>query len=371
MSINTSTSVKDRIDIFITNNLKPHIEKWEADRYTPYHLIGELGRENILLDCSKGDKSLPNKLYLAQSIGSLSLGISSTVLNTLNIPLYLLNKHASNSLLQRYLESYLKGSVIGAIAITEPQGGSNFINETETKLTMLDDKIVLNGQKHFILNLPGADFVIVLAKSRDHGLLSHTLILVPTNLTGVKIDKINTNGLHTASFGMVTFKDVIISKENIIGRLHRGLTYLDSALNEERLVGTFALMSMAERVLKDTYKYINSRPMFDSKLSQLQVVRHRMVELSADYEVAKAFLEEVAEIWIKTKDKESSTKIAMAKLICTKAALKIVNDCLQMYGGRGFLKDFNISRVYRDILGVSSFAGTLEMMKEIIANRKI
>lgn len=124
-------------------------------------------------------------------------------------------------------------------------------------------------------------------------------------------------------------------------------------------------------VLKETFEYVESRPMYGGNLSQLQTVRHKLAELSGEYEVAEAFINEVIQNWNTTNKKDLSIRVAMVKIVCTQAAINVVNGCMQMYGGRGFLHDYKISRQFRDVLGATSFAGTLEMMKEIISNRKL
>ncbi|MGX1984143.1 alkylation response protein AidB-like acyl-CoA dehydrogenase [Thermolongibacillus altinsuensis] len=374
MSTRTLESIKVQIDEIVEKDIVPHLEFWEQERIVPFHLINNLGSKGIIENICREPDGFDNKLYLAKKIGKLSLGISSTILNTLNIPLYLLRNYANEELKQKYLSPYLQGKLIGAVAITEPHGGSNFINNCETRIKIYENHVELSGKKHFILNIPGADFVIVLAKSGNGNILSHTLVLVPLDLidsNGIFIERIQTSGLHTAALGIIHFNNVLLPKEYVIGRLHKGLIYLENALTEERLVGTYALMSMTEEVIRETYSYVNNRPMFESKLADLQSVRHKLAELSAEYEIANLFLEDVIKQWRAQKSRDSSTKAAMAKLVCTQAALKVINGCLQLYGGRGFLHEYKISRIYRDALGSTSFAGTLEMMKEIISNRKI
>jgi acyl-CoA dehydrogenase len=365
------TSVNKKIDGIIEKSIKPYIENWEKSRFVPFDILKILGDEGIIYDCSIPEKSLVNKLYLAKALGETSLGISSTILNSLNIPLFLINHYANSVQREKYLKPYLKGEIIGAIAISEIQGGSNFIDENTTSIQVTEEHYVLNGSKHFILNLPGADFVIVLCKSLENNTLAQTLVIVPTNEKGVTIERIDTSGLQTAAFGKVTFNNVCVTKEQVIGRLHKGLIYLDEALTEERLVGTYALMSMTRDVLKDTYEYVNERPMYNGKLSQLQVIRHKLADLSGEFEVANAFIEDVIENWDNISKKERSTKVAMVKLVCSEASINVVNGCMQLFGGNGFLNDTKISRQFRDILGATSFAGTLEMMKEIISNRKL
>lgn len=365
-----STSIINRIDNIVEKDVIPYIEQWEETKSVPYELIKLLGEENIIYECAVGENNLSNKLYLAEALGKVSLGVSSTVLNTLNIPLFLLKKYANELQKEKYLDPYLQGDLVGAIGITELQGGSNFIEGSTTNIKTFDNHYVLNGHKHFVLNLPGADFVIVLAKSAEKNSLSHTLLIVPTNMPGVTMERIDTSGLQTASFGKISFNNVYVNKEQVLGRVNRGLVYLDEALSEERLVGTFALVSMTKEVLKNTFQYVNTRQIYNGKLSQLQVTRHKLAELSGEFEVASAFIDDVIQQWEMMSKNEKSTKVAMVKIVCTQAAIKVVNGCMQMYGGRGFLDEYRISRQYRDVLGATSFAGTLEMMKEIISNRK-
>lgn len=356
---------------YVQRDILPYVKEWEQQRYVPFHLIKEWGEKKLFAPCTPGTKAaFEAKRILAGALGSSrSMGTAATIMNHLNIPLWILNEKGSAYIKNRYLKPSIAGEAIGAIAITEPVNGSDLLHSTQTRCTMENDEIILNGGKHFILNLPGADFILVLARSSNRSdVLGFSLVVVPSDTPGVRVNRIQTTGLHTAALGEVQFEDCRIPLTHLVGDWHKGFMYIGAALTDERLIGSIVLMGLIREVLKDTYQFINERPFMKGKLGELQAIRHKMADMSAEFEIAAAYLDEVCELW-PSKSSDVQTKAAMAKFVCSEAAQKIVDGCLQLWGGRGFLDDCWISRAYRDSFAASSFAGSTEILKDIVAER--
>ncbi len=357
-----------KISEIIENNILPNVEKWETQKICPLWLVKELGEAGIIYNCVHTEYSFRNKIILAESLGRInSLGIACTIINNINIPLFMLKYFGSDQLKEKYLEPMLKGEMVGAIAITEPNGGSDIINSVNTSIFSEGDKLIINGTKKFILNVPGADFVIVLAKSSEKShFLGFTLVLVPLSGEGITVSRIKTGGLYTANMGEITFDNCHVPAENIIGDSNRGLLILNEAFNEERLIGSLLLLSSTENAIKMTFEFVNSRQLMNDRLGNLQAIRHKLADLCAEYEILKAFAYEVCEEW-PNKSTKFTRKVAMLKVLCAENSQKIIDSCLQLFGGRGYLAETPITRVYRDTIGAGLFAGAPEVMKEIIS----
>jgi alkylation response protein AidB-like acyl-CoA dehydrogenase len=336
-------------------------------------VIRKLGSWGLLEACSPlSQAGFERKLALTHALAACrSLGVVATVLDHLNAPLWLIARHATPELRDEWLPGILDGSRIGAIAVAEASGGTDLIGALRCQLREENGTRILDGEKTHILNLPGADFVVALARSAERrDALGFTLVALPLSTPGIRVERLATRSLRTAAIGRIRFEGCGVEPQQIIGSLHKGFLCFQEALIEERLLGAVALLAVARQVLDETIAFSRSRSMYGATLSELQTVRHRLAELEARWSVASAFVEDACQRWLENPDRRSAQPmVPICKLIGSESAEAIVDECLQLFGARGYLEDSWLARAARDVPAGTLFAGTSEAMRQVIADR--
>lgn len=229
------------------------------------------------------------------------------------------------------------------------------------------DSWVLTGEKKFITNGPIADYVVVLARTKaEQSNTSLTLLIVPTSTPGFSVrERIRTLGLHTSPTGWLVFDRCRIDKGLTLGKPHLGFFYLTEALLRDRLVGAAVAATGAKLVLTQTIQYLQQRRAYDSTLSKLQAVRHKISEMAAEVEMARRFVYSLCESY--RDGKVEAKEICMAKFQVIDIAQRVIERCLQLHGGYGFTEENWISRAYRDMRVLSVGGGASELMKDLVA----
>ena len=370
----TLEDYRKKVNDYCENQINPNVDQWIAKGGVPEAIYEEMASEGIFKACTNTDEmGFQYRVILAEALGKVkTLGLACSIINTLNMPLFLLEKFP-NDITNKYLDGIYSKGRMGAIAVTEENGGSDLVNSIKTTLTEKDGQYVLNGKKEFILNLPGADFVIVFAKSDEENTnaFSFSLVLVPTDLEGITIEKKKTSGIMLTNVGEITFHDCMLPKEYLLGKKGNGLMYMSQALTAERVVGSVSAVSMVQEVIRATINYMDTKELFGSKLLDMQVVRHNLSDMTAEYEIMRAYLYDVIGQYSlkKLNNSHYQTEVAKVKLICSTKCIELVQKCNHMFGGQGFLIENWISRAYLDMLGSRFFAGTNETMKQLISQR--
>jgi len=269
---------------------------------------------------------------------------------------------------QAFLAPAVRGEMIGAFALTEPDGGSDLVRMVECTALDLGDSWEITGEKMFITNGPIADFVIVLARTRnDRTTTSLSLIIVPTNTPGFRVKAVLKKlGIRSSPTGWLLFDRCRVSKRYTIGKPNLGFFYADRNLMIERLTGGVAAIAAADLALKDTIDRLRERHAFGQPIIRLQAVRHRLSELSAELEACRSLVYAVAEHF--RNGHIDPKRICMIKLYVYETVQRIVEQCIQYQGGHGFLEESLIARLYRDVRVLTIGAGSSELMKDLIAS---
>ncbi len=370
----TLDDYRKKVYDYCENRIIPNIDKWISEGRVPEALYEEMAAEGFFKACTNTEEmGLQYRVVLAEALGKLkTLSLACNIINTLNMPLFFLEKFP-NEITNKYLDGILTRGRMGAIAVTEENGGSDLVNSIQTKLTEKDGKLVLNGKKEFILNLPGADFVIVFAKTdeKNTNSFSFSLVLVPTDLEGVTIERKKTSGIRLTNVGEINFDNCVLPKEYLLGKKGNGIMFMSQGLTAERIVGNVFMVSMVQDVIRATINYMDTKELFDSKLLEMQVVRHNLADMMADYEIMRSYLYDLIGQYTlkKLNNSHYRTEAAKMKLICSTKCVELVQKCNHMFGGQGFLMDNWISRAYLDMLGTRFFAGTNETMMQLISQR--
>jgi alkylation response protein AidB-like acyl-CoA dehydrogenase len=294
-------------------------------------------------------------------VGSLGLGV--TLQNDICLPYFL--RYCTERQRERWLPGIVSGELITAIAMTEPSMGSD-LAAMGTRAARDGEHYVVDGSKTFITNGINADLVIVACKTdpkqRHRGI---SLLVVERGMEGFersrKLEKIGQHGQDTAE---LSFDEVRVPVENLLGEEGEGFVYLVSNLPQERLSIAASAVAAAEAALAWTLDYVRERQAFGQAIGSFQSSRFTLAELRTEVDIARAYVDRcVNEL---NEGALSAEEAAMAKWWCTDLQGRVVDRCLQLFGGYGYMLEYPIARAYADARVTRIYGGTNEIMKEII-----
>jgi acyl-CoA dehydrogenase len=355
---------------FLAEELAPRHEKWEEQGYVDrdaWERAGELGFLCMSMPEEYGGSGA-DKLYsmiLFEEVQKLNLtGLGFGLHNEIVAP-YIL-RYGSDEQKKRYLPKMASGEMIGAIAMSEPGTGSDLQG---VKTTALKDgnELVVNGQKTFITNGWHADVVIVVAKTDPSmGAKGTSLVMLERGDEGFdKGRRLKKLGLKAQDTSELFFDNVRIPADRILGEEGKGFQYLMQELAWERLQVAISAAQAIETALDLTVEYCKERKAFGQPLIEFQNTRFKLAEVKTHARVARAFVDDcMAKLLREELDAETAS---MAKWWTSDMQNRMIDECLQLFGGYGFMTEYPISRMYADARVQRIYAGTNEIMKEIIA----
>jgi acyl-CoA dehydrogenase len=258
------------------------------------------------------------------------------------------------------------GEMIGAIAMTEPGAGSD-LQSIKTTAVKKGDKYVLNGSKTFITNGWHSDLVVVVAKTDPaKGAKGTSLIIVDTSMPGfTKGKRLKKMGLKGQDTAELFFDNVEVPAENLLGEENNGFIYLMQELPWERMQIAIGAMAKTEAAIKWTIDYVNNRKAFGTPVSSFQNTRFKLAEVTTQCQVGRVFVDRCMELLLE--EKLDAATAAMAKMWASDMENSIIDECLQLHGGYGFMMEYPIARAYVDARVQRIYGGTNEIMKEVIA----
>jgi acyl-CoA dehydrogenase len=357
---------------FLEKEAHPFYDNWEKERMIPISFWKKLGEMGFLcpqVDEEYGGLGVDFSFGVIineelERVGTSLVGVG--LHNDIVVPY--IESFGSDEQKKRWLPGCITADVITGIAMTEPGTGSDLAN-VQTTAIRDGDHYIVNGQKTFITNgINGNLFLVVVktdpkAEPKHHGI---SLLVVedgtPGFIKGRKLDKV---GLHAQDTAELFFEDARIPAANLLGEEGKGFSYLMEKLQQERLVVAIGAQIASEDMLEMTIDYVKSRKAFGKPVSSFQNTQFKIAEMATKVELGKSFLESLIEDHIAGKD--VVTKVSMAKYWLTETARDISVECMQLYGGYGYMEEYKIARRYRDIPVASIYAGTNEIMKVIIA----
>ena len=361
------TSFRD----FLNKEAKPFIDQWEEDRMVPrdvWKKMGDMGFLGLSYPEEYGGSNLDffYDVVFNEELGKVNSGgfaITQQVVQYMSAP-YIL-KFGSDHLKKKYLPGIISGDLICSIGITEPGAGSDAQN-IQTKAIKEGDHYVVNGAKTFITNGVYGDFIVTVVKTNpEAGAAGVSLLVIEQQMEGVSVRKLKKLGWHSSDTAELNFDNVKVPKENLIGEEGRGFYYLMNGLQLERLCAVPAAVSGMEHAIQTTLQYMSERKAFGRPINKFQVLRHRVAQLASEVEALKAFSYHCCQLY---GDGVYDVKLcSMAKLLATELAEKVATQCLQFYGGYGFMEEYPMARMYRDVRVGTIGGGSSEIMREIIA----
>lgn len=366
------TLFRDTFRHFVEKEMVPYNEQWEKDGLVSRELWLKAGEQGFLGLCvpeEYGGAGVDDFVYSAiiaeetARVGVSSAGMGMGLHNDIVLP-YLL-AYGTEEQKQRWLPDMCAGKLITAIAMTEPNTGSD-LAAVRTTAVRHGDAYVLNGQKTFITNGILSDVVIVVAKTdpeEKHKGIS--LIVVERGMDGFKRGrKLDKMGLKSQDTAELYFEDVQVPTLNLLGQEGRGFYYLMSQLAQERLSVGISAIAACETALEWTLEYCKERTAFGQRIGSFQNSRFKLAEMKTEIQIGRVFIDRcIEELNARTLTPETA---AMAKWWASDLQKRVMDQCVQLFGGYGYMLEYPIARAYLDARVQSIYAGTNEIMKEII-----
>jgi acyl-CoA dehydrogenase len=361
---------RDMVRSFIAKEITPHHDRWEREGVVSREVWLAAGRQGLLgIEVPEeygGGGITDYRYYVVMNEEFARAGVHGpgfSVHNDINGG-YLLNL-CSDEQKRRWLPGYCSGELITAIAMTEPAAGSDLQGIKATAIRDGDD-YVLNGSKTFISNGILADLVIVVAKTDPSaGAKGVSLLAVERGMDGFErgrnLDKV---GMHAQDTAELFFDNVRVPKANLLGEEGMGFIYLMQNLARERLSIGATAQTAAEAAFEQTLEYCKTREAFGRPIGKFQHNRFTLAEMKTELTVTRSFTDEC--IAKESRGELSAEEAAMLKYWNTELLKRVVDRCVQLHGGYGYMTEYPIAKAYQDVRIQTIFGGTTEIMKEII-----
>jgi len=365
--------VRAAIRDFVNRRINPFIDEWEEKGAAPLHDLfkemGELGFLGIRYDERYGGEGLDywyETVMLEEIARARCGGVPMAIAVQTNMATPAIAEFGSDYLKEKYLAAAIRGEMVGAIAVTEPDAGSD-VAALKTFARRDGDAYVLNGSKTYITNGTQADFLTLLARTSEApGYHSFSLFVVPTDLPGFKISrKLDKLGMRSSDTAELYFDDLRIPADNLIGQEGEGFIYQMRQFQHERFSALPICYIGAEEMIRETVAYIKGRVVFGKPLITKQVLRHRLVDWLSEIEGLRQLTYHI--VRMKMAGQDATREISMGKLIGGRLLNQVADGCLQMHGGMGFMNEMRVSRFFRDARLISIGAGASEVMSDIVA----
>lgn len=361
---------RETVRRFVERELVPHHAAWEEAGVVPREAWQKAAGAGLLC-CTvpeeyggMGGDFLHSAIVLEEMAGAGVSGPAFSLHSDIVAP-YLLH-YGTEEQKRRWLPAMSSGEALGAVAMTEPSGGSDLQNIKTTAIRD-GDEFVINGQKVFITNAQGADVTVVAAKTdpraRGRGI---SLILVETDRPGFTrgkpLHKIGCKAMDTSE---LFFADVRVPVANLLGQEGRGFVQLMTELPQERLIQAVRAIAVAEAALGWTLDYVTKREAFGGTIADFQNTQFKLAEMKAEIVIQRVFVDRCLELHLA--GQLTSVDAAIAKMQSTELQGKVVDQCLQLHGGWGYMWEYPIARAYADARMGRIAGGSIEVMKQIIA----
>ncbi|MGB0839900.1 MAG: acyl-CoA dehydrogenase family protein [Chitinophagales bacterium] len=355
---------------FLQTEVAPYLNEWEKagkiDRAI-FKKMGEMGFFALEApeDCGGlGTDFLYTMIFLEELGRTGGLGFTTSICAHAYLGMNYLIKAASPVLKEKYLMPSVAGEMVGALAMTEPYAGSD-LRRLRTTAVRDGDHYIVNGSKTFITNAHYGDYIVTAVKINDR----ISMMVIDNDSEGLSTAKLDKMGIRCSDTAEIAFDNVKVPVENLLGEEGQGFYYMMESLQTERL--TIAQMNIGamEAAIDITLQYMSERAAFGKPINRFQALRHRIADLASEVAAYKHMTYNTS--WALDQGETVVKECSMLKLKTSDLLNKVVYDCLQMFGGYGFMEEYPIARMYRDARVIPIYGGTSEIMKEIIAKMVI
>jgi alkylation response protein AidB-like acyl-CoA dehydrogenase len=362
--------LRESITNFAVKELAPHAEEWEETTFpdSVFRRMGELGFLGLDKPEEYGGQGGDyfSAIVLGEAIanancGGLAMGIAVQT-DMAMPPILALGTEEQK---QEWAVPAIKGEKILCLGITEPDAGSD-VKGIKTRAVRDGEDYVINGSKTYITNGHRSDVIVLVTKTDpDAGYDGFTLFLVPMDSPGViREKKLQKMGMHASDTALLAFQDVRVPASAVLGEVGKGFYHIMWELQGERMIGAAGSVAGAQKCFEATLQYAKERKAFGKSIGQFQVIRHKFAEMATKIETARQLVYMTA--WRFANGEYPVREISMAKLHASRIACEVADECIQIHGGAGYMKEYNIERVWRDMRLNRIGAGTDEIMLEVI-----
>jgi len=362
--------LRESIARFVAKELAPHAEEWEETTFPDSVIkrMGELGFLGLSVPEEYGGQGgdyYANLVLAEEMAGAHSGGLAMGVAVHTDMATPPILAFGTEEQKQQYLAPAMRGEKIACIGITEPDAGSD-VAGIKTRAVRDGDEWVINGSKTYITNGHRADYIVLMTKTDDTaGYDGFTVFIVDMDLPGViREQKLEKLGMHASDTALLAFQDVRVPDSAVLGEVGKGFYHIMWELQGERLIGAAGCVAGAQLAFDKTLEYAKERTAFGRSIGKFQVTRHKFAEMATKIESARQMVYTTA--WRFNNGEYPVREISMAKLHAARVAVEVADECIQIHGGAGYMKEYGIERVWRDMRLNRIGAGTDEIMLDVI-----
>jgi acyl-CoA dehydrogenase len=358
---------------FIERELAPHAQQWEDERWFPNDVFPKLAAQGLLglkypeTYGGQGGDYLHEAVFCEEMARVGSGGTAAGIGAHINIATPPIWKFGTEEQKQRYLVPAIRGEKIGALGITEPGTGSD-VAAISTRAERVDGGWVLNGEKTYITNGVRAHFIVTAVKTKGttptarHHDIS---FLIVDRGEGVESSKLEKLGWHASDTATISFQDVFVAEENLLGELNEGFKLIMANFQWERLAMSLGAVGAMALAWERTAEFARERQAFGRPLSGHQAIRHKLADLATSVHTCRCVTHDALRRFVD--DEDPLEQVTMAKLLTQRACFELMDACLQIHGGAGYMREYFIERAARDARLGPIGGGTDEIMREVLA----
>jgi acyl-CoA dehydrogenase len=368
---------RDSVRTFISKEMVPSFEAWERAGIVDRALFAKAGAFGLLALCvpetlgGGGADFAFNAVFMEEvcRAGVMSAGLGLQTQMDVVLPYFV--RYATPQQQERWLPGLCSGELVGAVAMTEPGTGSD-LAAISTKAVREGDSYILSGSKVFISNGINSDLVLVVCRTGTDPSAQKTLSLLVVEAgtagfeRGRNLDKV---GQHAADTAELYFDDVAVPVANLLGEEGRGFYHLMAMLPQERLSIAATALAHAEVAFEDTLRYCKERHAFSQPIGSFQNSRFALATMRTELDLSRTFVD--AQITAHSDGELTAEEAAQSKWWCAELNTRVLNTCLQLHGGYGYMEECAVGRAWRDGRAMSIYGGTNEIMKDIIGRRML
>ena len=368
------SELRESIRRFIAKELRPHAMEWEDARWFPNEVfeklagVGFLGLKYPEKYGGEGGGPVHDAVLTEEMAGIGSGGTAAGIGAHVGIATPPVFKFGTEDQKQRFLAPAIRGERIAALGITEPGAGSD-VAGIRTFAKKVDGGYVVNGSKTFITNGVRADYVVTAVKTTEEG--GHqglSFLLIEKEMEGFSVSKkLEKMGWHASDTAELAFQDVFVPDENLLGEENKGFYLIMANFQWERLLMALGAVGSMQQILEKTIAFALERNAFGRQIGHFQAIRHKIAEMALKLEASRSITYHALRLYADGQD--AIKEVTEAKLLSQRSAFEVADDSLQIHGGAGYMKEYEIERAARDLRLGPIGGGTDEVMKEILGRQ--
>jgi acyl-CoA dehydrogenase len=367
-------SLRESLRSFIEREIHPHVHEWEAAQEFPRELftrMGELGFLGLKYPEEYGGQGgdyVHDAVFSEEMARCGSGGVAAGIGGHVGIATPPIFKFGTEDQKQRWLVPAIKGERIAALAITEPGAGSD-VASIKTFARRDGDEYVVNGSKTFITNGVRGDIFVTAVKTTESG--GHqgiSFLMLEREMPGFEVSrKLEKLGWHASDTGELSFSDVRVPVENLLGEENKGFYLIMANFQWERLLMALGAVGGAQATFERTLAYAKEREAFGRPIGSFQAIRHKLAEMATKIEAGRDLTYHALRLFVSGQD--ALKEVSIAKLFCCDTAVEVADEAVQIHGGYGYMREYDVERALRDARLGPIGGGSSEIMKEIIGKQ--